>query len=116
MQDRDYARVPCEENNEDSSQPHQGLHTMPARSRSMKRGDSYLFEVVDDLPMAPAPEFVVSSSKGNHSLYDAFRNISCKAAASALKSYLMQSWAAGILAEGLITRAPSRIALLALTL
>ena len=26
----------------------------------MKRGDSYLFEIVDDLPMAPAPEFVVS--------------------------------------------------------
>ncbi len=29
-------------------------------ARGMKRGDSYLFEIVDDLPMAPAPEFVVS--------------------------------------------------------
>ena len=37
-----------------------GLHHAHVADRGMKRGDSYLFKVVDDLPMAPAPDFVVS--------------------------------------------------------
>lgn len=33
----------------------------------MKRGESFLYEVADTLPLAPAPEFVVGQLLKNHS-------------------------------------------------
>ena len=40
--------------------PRKSLEEAVIRKRGMKRGDSFLYEVADSLPMAPAPDFVVS--------------------------------------------------------